>query len=150
MSVRQTIVAKLDRLSRSVVDFGGILRTVTSPRRGRKPRGLVAVEMRIDMTAPTGRLVAHVLIAVAEWEGRTISDRNCAALAVAKREYGVMPTPAAKVPDSVVTGVKRARSGASPFGRSRAASMQTPSLPFAVGAGMPRRCFTTDTARHAA
>ena len=36
------------------------------------------------MTQPTGRLVAHILIAVAEWEGDIISERARAGLAQAE------------------------------------------------------------------
>jgi DNA invertase Pin-like site-specific DNA recombinase len=60
------VVSKLDRLSRSVVDFGGILRAATRPRRGRKAWGLIVLDVGIDMTTPTGRMVADILIAVAE------------------------------------------------------------------------------------
>lgn len=105
------IVSKLDRLSRSVVDFGNILRRATRPRGKKvKPWGLVALDMGIDMTTPTGRLVAHILIAVAEWEGDTISERTKQALAVAKREKGIVPGAATKVPRQVVTRIKRSRS----------------------------------------
>ncbi|MGZ0068094.1 recombinase family protein [Microbacterium arborescens] len=104
------IVSKLDRLSRSVVDFGNILRRATRPRGKKvKPWGLVALDVGIDMTTATGRLVAHILIAVAEWEGDTISDRTKQALAVAKRDRGVVPGAASNVPRSVVTRIKRAR-----------------------------------------
>jgi len=47
------VVSKLDRLSRSVVDFGNILRRATRPRGKKvKPWGLVALDMGIDMTTP--------------------------------------------------------------------------------------------------
>lgn len=72
------VVAKLDRLSRSVVDFGNLLREAS-------PWAIVALDLGIDMTTPTGRLVAHIMIAVAEWEGDTISSRTRDALAQAKR-----------------------------------------------------------------
>ena len=60
------IFSKLDRLSRSVVEFGGILRAATQPRRGRKPWGLIALDVGIDMATPTGRMMAHVMIEVGE------------------------------------------------------------------------------------
>lgn len=40
------------------------------------------------MTQPTGRLVARILIAVAEWEGDIISERTKAGLAQAKASGG--------------------------------------------------------------
>jgi DNA invertase Pin-like site-specific DNA recombinase len=99
------IVSKLDRLSRSVVDFGAILRRATDRRRG---WGLVALDVGIDLTTPTGRLVAHILIAVAEWEGDIISERTKAGLAMAKSR-GVVPGPASKIPPAVVRRIKTGR-----------------------------------------
>jgi DNA invertase Pin-like site-specific DNA recombinase len=92
------MVSKLDRLSRSVVDFGGILRAATQPRRGRTPWGLIALNVGIDMTTPTGRMVEYILIVVAEREGDRISRQTSTALAVAKRDHGVLPGPASSVP----------------------------------------------------
>jgi DNA invertase Pin-like site-specific DNA recombinase len=70
------LVAKLDRLSRSVVDFGGIL------QRADKHKWALAVrDMDLDTTTANGKLVANVLMALAEWERETISERTKAALA---------------------------------------------------------------------
>lgn len=84
------MVSKLDWLSRSVVDFGGILRAATQPRRGRKPRAPIALNVGIDMTTPRGRMMAHILIVVAEWEGDTIGQQTRDVLAVAKRDHGLV------------------------------------------------------------
>lgn len=78
------VVAKLDRLSRSVADFTGLVREAMHPARGRKPWQVVVLDPGIDMTTPNGRLVANILVSVAEWEGEIISDRTRAALAQAK------------------------------------------------------------------
>lgn len=70
------LVAKLDRLSRSVVDFGTIL------ARAKKHGWAVAVrDMDIDTTTANGKLVANILISIAEWERDQISERTKAALA---------------------------------------------------------------------
>jgi len=90
------VVAKLDRLSRSVVDFGNILKRAT--QRGWR---LIALDLGIDMTTPTGQLVAGILMQVAEWEAKIIGERTKAALAVAKKERGIVPGPASAVPASV-------------------------------------------------
>lgn len=73
------VVAKLDRLSRSVVDFGKIL----AESRG-QGWALVALDLQVDTSTSTGKMVANVLMTVAEWERETIVERTKAALAAAK------------------------------------------------------------------
>lgn len=111
------VVSKLDRLSRSVVDFGQILQRATRPRgRKAKPWGLVALDVGIDMTQPTGRLVAHILIAVAEWEGDIISERTRAGLAQAKAR-GVQIGAVSQMDPKVVSRMRRLRSRGWSFDR---------------------------------
>ena len=75
------IVAKLDRLSRSIVDFGTLM------ERARKQRwALVALDLGVDTTTPSGELVANVMASVAQWERRAIGQRTKDALAVKKAE----------------------------------------------------------------
>ena len=57
------VVAKLDRLSRSVVDAGRLLEEA---RKG--GFNIVALDLGLDLSTPTGELVANVLAAVAQWE----------------------------------------------------------------------------------
>lgn len=92
------------------MDFGSILRRATRPR-GRKssPWGLVALDVGIDMTQPTGRLVAHISIAVAEWEDGIISERTNAGLAQAKAR-GVQVGAVSQMDPAVVTRKRRLRS----------------------------------------
>jgi DNA invertase Pin-like site-specific DNA recombinase len=54
------VVAKLDRLSRSVVDAGRLLEDA---RKG--GFNIVALDLGLDPSTPTGELVANVLAAVA-------------------------------------------------------------------------------------
>jgi DNA invertase Pin-like site-specific DNA recombinase len=75
------VCAKLDRLSRSVVDFGLILEWME-----RASATLVALDLNVDTSTPGGRLVANVFASVAEWERDTISARTRANLAQARRE----------------------------------------------------------------
>lgn len=72
-------VAKLDRVSRSVVDFGTLLET--SRREGWT---FAALDLGVDTASPAGELVANVMIAVAAWERRTIGVRTRDGLAAAK------------------------------------------------------------------
>jgi DNA invertase Pin-like site-specific DNA recombinase len=75
------LVAKLDRLSRSLVDFAGL-----TQRAQRKGWQLVALDVNIDTTTAAGALVANVMASVAEWERRAIGERTAAALAVKKAQ----------------------------------------------------------------
>jgi len=70
------LVAKLDRLSRSVVDFGTILQ-----RSKRHGWDLAVTDFALDTTTPNGRLVANILISLAEWERDQIAERTKNALA---------------------------------------------------------------------
>ena len=74
------VVAKLDRLSRSVVDFAGVLELA----RARK-WAMVAIDLGVDSSTPTGELVANVMMSVAQWERRVIGERTSAAMQAAKR-----------------------------------------------------------------
>lgn len=70
------LVAKLDRLTRSVRDLGELLDS-----RFRRAT-LLSVAEQIDTSNPSGRLVLNVLVSVAQWEREAISERTAAALAV--------------------------------------------------------------------
>jgi DNA invertase Pin-like site-specific DNA recombinase len=69
-------VAKLDRLSRSVIDAGELAEWFQDAG-GR----LVALDLNIDTATPSGRMVLHLLAAVAQWERETIAQRTRSGLA---------------------------------------------------------------------
>jgi DNA invertase Pin-like site-specific DNA recombinase len=75
-------VSKLDRLSRSLVDFAGLVE-----RARRKGWSLVALDLGVNTTEPSGELMAHVVSSFGQYERRLISERTKAALAVV-RERG--------------------------------------------------------------
>jgi DNA invertase Pin-like site-specific DNA recombinase len=77
------VVAKLDRLSRSLLDFAGLMER--SRRRG---WSLVALDLGVDTTSPQGELMATVLASFAQFERRLIGVRTKEALAE-KRLAGV-------------------------------------------------------------
>jgi DNA invertase Pin-like site-specific DNA recombinase len=77
------IVAKLDRLTRSVHDATGLML-----RAERAGWGLVALDAPVDTTTPHGAAMAQVIAVFAELERRLIGERTKAALAV-KRAQGV-------------------------------------------------------------
>ena len=89
------VVARLDRLSRSLADFAGLMED--SKRRG---WSLVALDLGVDTTTPTGRLVASVMASVAEWERSIIGERTRAAMAAA-RVKGRLPGRRSAVPPDV-------------------------------------------------
>lgn len=76
------VVAKLDRLSRSMIDFTGIMATAT-----KESWALVALDC-VDTTTPQGEAMANVLATFAQFERRLIGQRTREALA-AKRDAGV-------------------------------------------------------------
>ena len=69
------VVAKLDRLSRSVMDFAGIMETA-------KDEGwsIRVLDLDVDMTTSMGELVANIMISLAQWERRVIGERTKSAL----------------------------------------------------------------------
>ena len=75
------VVAKLDRLTRSVRDLGYLIDDLFDGV------ALASVEESLDTTTAGGRFVLHILGAVAQWERETISERTRSTLRF-KRERG--------------------------------------------------------------
>jgi DNA invertase Pin-like site-specific DNA recombinase len=98
------VVAKLDRLSRSLLDFAALM------ERSRK-RGwaLVALDLGVDTTTPSGEMMANVLAVFAQFERRLIGQRTREALAV-KRRQGVRLGRPPVVPPNTVAEIRRRRS----------------------------------------
>lgn len=69
------VVAKLDRLSRSVLDFAGIMETASN-----EGWSVVVLDLSVDTTTTNGELIANIMIALAQWERRLIGDRTRSAL----------------------------------------------------------------------
>lgn len=77
------VVAKLDRLSRSLIDFA-----VTFEQAKSQGWKLIPLDLGIDPSTPSGEMMANVVASFAQYERRLISDRTKAALAE-KRKQGV-------------------------------------------------------------
>lgn len=77
------VVAKLDRLSRSLIDFVGLVADAQ-----REGWNLVALDLGIDLSTPAGEAMANVMATFAQFERRLISQRTKDALAV-KRSQGM-------------------------------------------------------------
>lgn len=73
------VVAKLDRLSRSVLDFAGLMETAAG-----EGWSINVLDLGVDTTTPNGELVANIMIAMAQWERRIIAERTRSALAAVK------------------------------------------------------------------
>ncbi len=99
------IVAKLDRLTRSVRDFADLCERAT--RRG---WAIVALDLGVDTTTPVGELVANITASTAQYERRLIGQRTREALA-AKRAAGVHLGRPAALPAAVVERIVAERAG---------------------------------------
>jgi DNA invertase Pin-like site-specific DNA recombinase len=97
------IVAKLDRLSRSLLDFAGLM-----DRSRREGWSLVALDLGVDTSSPQGELMASVLATFAQFERRLIGERTKAALQV-KRAQGVQLGRPRSIPDDIVALLRRYR-----------------------------------------
>jgi DNA invertase Pin-like site-specific DNA recombinase len=47
---------------------------------------VVAIDLGVDTSTPTGKLVANVMMSVAEWEREVIGERTSVAMQAAKRQ----------------------------------------------------------------
>ena len=77
------VVTKLDRLTRSTLDSAELLAWAT--RLGVR---IVALDLGLDTSTPTGRMVVTVMSAVAEWEREAIASRTRDALATRRKQGG--------------------------------------------------------------
>jgi DNA invertase Pin-like site-specific DNA recombinase len=77
------IVYSLDRLTRSVVHLGRLM-----ARLARSRISLVVLREGVDTGTAHGRLVATILVSVAEWESEMASSRTKAARAVVRSRGG--------------------------------------------------------------
>jgi len=75
------VVAKLDRLSRSLLDFASLM-----ARAQRNKWNLVALDLGIDLSTPAGEFLASVMASAAQWERRISGQRTREALAVRKAQ----------------------------------------------------------------
>lgn len=97
------LVAKLDRLSRSVADGAKVME-----RAQRKGWSLVALDFGLDTTTPAGEMVGNMLLSVAQYERRLIGQRTREGLS-AKRAQGVRLGRPQSLPDAVVQRISDER-----------------------------------------
>jgi DNA invertase Pin-like site-specific DNA recombinase len=99
------VVMKLDRLTRSIIDFGRLLEEALDRRQG---FNIVALDLGVDLSTPGGELVGNVMASVAQWERRAIGQRTKDALAV-KRAQGIQLGRPRTMPASVRRRIQRER-----------------------------------------
>ena len=97
------VVAKLDRLSRSMLDFSKLMAKATSEH-----WALVALDVAVDTSTPSGEAMANMLATFAQFERRLISQRTKEALAV-KKASGVRLGRPPTMPQAVVRRIQRQR-----------------------------------------
>src|SRR5664280_2457058 len=98
------VVSKLDRLSRSMLDFAGLM-----DRASREKWALVALDVGVDTNTPQGEMVAAVMAVFAQFERRLIGERTKSALAV-KKAAGVRLGRPRLIPEEIVARILAERS----------------------------------------
>jgi DNA invertase Pin-like site-specific DNA recombinase len=84
------VVAKLDQLSRSLLDFVSLMEE--SQREG---WALVILDLGVDTTTPSGEMVTSVMASIAQFERKLIGQRTKDALAVKRRQGARLGRPTA-------------------------------------------------------
>lgn len=97
------LVAKMDRLSRSVVDGAGLMESAR-----REGWALHFADLDIDTSTPAGEMAANIIISGSQYERRLISQRTRDALA-AKRARGERLGAAPALPLEVTRRIVRER-----------------------------------------
>jgi DNA invertase Pin-like site-specific DNA recombinase len=128
------VLAKLDRLSRSMLDFAQVMATAQ-----KQSWALVALDVQVDTTTPSGAAMAHMLATFSQFERRLISERTKQALAQ-KRAAGVRLGAAPEIEAAIEERIRVERATGKTL-RETAEMLNTEaSRPRAAGGGTPARC----------
>lgn len=103
------LVAKMDRLSRSVVDGAGLMEAA-----GREGWALHFADLDIDTSSPAGEMAANIIISGSQYERRLISQRTKDALA-AKKARGERLGAAPSLPEEVTRRIVSERAAGRTF-----------------------------------
>ncbi|MCU1453844.1 MAG: putative resolvase [Acidimicrobiales bacterium] len=93
------MVSKLDRLSRSLLDFASLMSDAQA-----NGWNLVALDLGIDLSTPAGEFMASVMASAAQWERRIIGQRTRDALVI-KRAQGVKLGRPRQLPDETANRI---------------------------------------------
>ena len=107
--IDKIIVAELTRLGRSLVNLENILDQLEAWN-----TDLKALDIGIDTSKPTGRLLYQIVGAVAEYERKQIVERVNRGLERAKAEGKELGRPSKEVPDHVMSKVHKLRNLSDP------------------------------------
>ena len=99
------VVAKLDRLSRSMLDFAKVMAAAQ-----KQSWALVALDVAVDTSTAAGEAMANVMATFAQFERRLIGQRTREALAV-KRAEGVVLGRRPEIPSDVAARIRAEREG---------------------------------------
>lgn len=120
-------VSKLDRLSRSVADFAGLLETSNRQR-----WALICLDLGIDTSTITGAAMAQVTCTFAEMERKKIAERTREGMAKIKATTGKHMGRRSALTEAIVQQIVSERqSGASLAGIAR--SLNEGAVPTATG-----------------
>lgn len=97
------MVAKLDRLSRSLQDFADIMALSQKHK-----WSLVALDLGVDTSTPVGEMVAGIMASISQFERKLIGQRTKEALA-AKKERGEKVGRTSTVDEGVLRGIRLMR-----------------------------------------
>jgi|HubBroStandDraft_6_1064221.scaffolds.fasta_scaffold00015_124 DNA invertase Pin-like site-specific DNA recombinase len=78
---RGIVAAKLDRISRSCVDFGALLQHAQSKR-----FNVCVLDLDLDLSTPMGEAMANLAVTFAQLERRLIGQRTKIAMAIARKK----------------------------------------------------------------
>jgi len=92
------LVAKLDRLTRSIVDLNTLISEYFSEK-SKYQSTLFSVADQVDTRSAGGRLVLNVLMSVAQWEREAIGERTKAALSYKKSQGVKLGRPEKQITD---------------------------------------------------
>lgn len=120
------VVSKLDRLSRSLLDFAHLMETAR-----KQGWEIVVLDLAIDSSTPSGALMVNVMASFAEYERKIIGQRTSAALQQMKTQgirLGRPRTLDTAISDRIVT----ARSAGTTF-KAIAVELNADEVPTAHG-----------------
>lgn len=126
---RILMVAKLDRLSRSVHDFTGLLQ-----RAEQRGWALAACDLGVDTSTPAGEAMANVMATFAQLERKLIGQRTSDALQAKRRAGAALGRPDRASPETVARIVALREAGESL--RKLAARLNADQVPTSQGGAM--------------
>jgi len=120
------VVAKLDRLSRSLLDFAALMAQAQ-----RDGWSIVALDIGVDTSTVNGELVANIIMSLAQWERRIIGQRTKDALGAVRSRGTRLGRPTTVTRDAVA--IITAMRGAGSSLREVAGALNSAGVPTAQG-----------------